>query len=88
MLGHEATTRYQPHNYAKERSYFEKTQERITSRHQQPDIKTSQPQVLRVEADFIDSFLDFANYLDKVNPICPADTIDTVDKLLKILGQR
>ena len=40
---------------------------------------------LIIEWDCIDSFHEFAIYMDKLNPICPAEHLDTPEKLMKLL---
>ena len=39
-----------------------------------------------IEQDSIESFLEYARYLDNVNPICPPEAIDTFEKLITLLG--
>lgn len=71
---------------AHERLFYE-TSERANVRRQHESCSYSNAQIT-VEIDFIESFFDFANYLDKVNPICAPECIDTVDKLLSLLAQK
>lgn len=40
---------------------------------------------LIIEWDCIDSFHEFAIYMDKSNPICPAEQLDTPEKLMNLL---
>lgn len=40
---------------------------------------------LNIEWDCIDSFHEFAVFMDKINPICPAEHLDTPEKLMKML---
>ena len=40
---------------------------------------------LIIEWDCIDSFHEFAIYMDKSNPICPAELLDTPEKLMNLL---
>ena len=40
---------------------------------------------LLIEWDCIDSFHEFAIYMDKSNPICPAELLDTPEKLMNLL---
>ena len=87
MLGQENQNCFQPHGYSQNRAVRE-PQAALRWQQQQHEIYVTQIQQLRVEVDCIDSFLDFATYLDKVNPICTPDSIDTVDKLISTLGQR
>lgn len=41
---------------------------------------------LTVEWDVLDSFSEFATFLELQNPICPAHLIDTPEKLLSVLS--
>lgn len=41
---------------------------------------------LSVEWDVLDSFSEFATFLEVQNPICPAHLIDTPEKLLSVLS--
>ena len=41
---------------------------------------------LTVEWDVLDSFSEFATFLEVQNPICPAHLIDTPEKLLSVLS--
>ena len=41
---------------------------------------------LTVEWDVLDSFSEFATFLEVQNPICPAHLIDTPEKLLNVLS--
>lgn len=41
---------------------------------------------LNIDLESINSFNEFARYLQTVNPICSPDTIDTAEKLLRTLG--
>lgn len=41
---------------------------------------------LTVEWDVLDSFTEFATFLELQNPICPAHLIDTPEKLLSVLS--
>ena len=91
MLGQENQNCFQTQHFPQDRIYSE-PQERVALRwqqqQQQHDVYINSIQQLSVEVDCIDSFRDFATYLDKVNPICTPDSIDTVDKLLNTLAQR
>ena len=40
---------------------------------------------LIIEWDCIDSFHEFAIYMDQSNPICPAEHLDTPEKLMNLL---
>lgn len=51
----------------------------------QQSIATSQMN-LTVEWDVLDSFSEFATFLELQNPICPAHLIDTPEKLLSVLS--
>ena len=42
-------------------------------------------EALIIEWDCIDSFHEFAIYMDKLNPICPAEHLDTPEKLMNLL---
>lgn len=42
-------------------------------------------EALIIEWDCIDSFHEFAIYMDKSNPICPAEHLDTPEKLMNLL---
>jgi hypothetical protein len=42
-------------------------------------------EAVRIEWDCIDSFHEFAIYLEKSNPICPAEHLDTPEKLMNLL---
>lgn len=41
---------------------------------------------LTVEWDVLDSFSEFATFLELQNPICPAHLVDTPEKLLSVLS--
>ena len=41
---------------------------------------------LTVEWDVLESFSEFATFLEVQNPICPAHLIDTPEKLLNVLS--
>ena len=43
-------------------------------------------EALMIEWDSLDSFHEFAIYLENANPICPAEHLDTPEKLMKLLG--
>lgn len=90
MLGQETNSCLRQHSYQQDRLHYD-AQSRNNHRWQQQEqvvSYTHTTQQLKVEIDCIDSFLDFANYLDNVNPICSPESIDTVDKLLNTLAQR
>ena len=41
---------------------------------------------LLIDVDSIQSFNEYARYLDHVNPICSRDAVDTPEKLVHLLG--
>ena len=47
--------------------------------------KGQKNEVIRIEWDCIDSFHEFAIYMEKSNPICPAEHLDTPEKLMNLL---
>ena len=40
---------------------------------------------VNIEWDVLDSFTEFATFLENQNPICPADVLDTPEKLMSVL---
>ena len=41
---------------------------------------------LNIECDVLDSFTEFATFLELQNPICPAHLVDTPEKLISVLS--
>lgn len=54
--------------------------------HQRSVYNSQRDAALMIEWDCLDSFHDFAIYMEKSNPICPAEHLDTPEKLIKLLG--
>ncbi|EDO40700.1 predicted protein [Nematostella vectensis] len=46
----------------------------------------SGPAGVSIELDVLESFSEFAAYLELQNPICPAELLDTPEKLMNILA--
>lgn len=40
---------------------------------------------ISIECDVLDSFQEFATFLELQNPICPAELVDTPEKLMNVL---
>lgn len=90
MLGQENANCFQSQIFPQDRAFYDPqaTLRWQQQQQQQHEVSVAQLQQLQVEVDCIESFLEYATYLDKVNPICTPDSIDTVDKLLNTLVQR
>lgn len=47
---------------------------------------TTSPQSTAIEIDVLESFSEFAAFLELQNPICPAEHLDTPEKLMSVLA--
>lgn len=50
------------------------------------NISTASQQCVTIEWDVLESFSEFAAFLELQNPICPAEHLDTPEKLMNVLA--
>jgi hypothetical protein len=50
------------------------------------NLTTTSQQTVSIEWDVLESFSEFAAFLELQNPICPAEHVDTPEKLMNVLA--